>query len=179
MPASSARSVSSCFGHAISCALAAARVQSSASVASETAFLDGLVEDSYRLACQQLLELCRGLNLKFEWGAKGTSIRAKVPGKAQPVSIAWAFPPGVVGWMGLSHLTFGFDATLLTESTVLDALASYTAGLSALPGSQNVTNAGLKASTFDPAAFVDQQTAIADLLGHLVATIAGDDGEEN
>ena len=153
----------------------ASRTQSSASVSSETAFLGSLGDDEYRETCQGLFELCRGLGLRFEWGSKGTSIRIQVPQRAQPVSVAWVFPPGVGGWMGLTHLTFGFDGALEADPKTLSALTSYAEQVATLPGSTYVTKAGLKASTFEPKAFVSQKSAITEVLAQLVATIAGDE----
>ena len=151
------------------------RTQSTASVASENAFLSSLGDDAYRDACQGLFELCRGLGLRFEWGSRGASIRIQVLDRPQPVSVAWVFPPGVAGWMGLTHLTFGFDGALDADAKTLSALTSYAAQIAAVPGSLHVTRAGLKASSFAPAVFVSQHDAIAELFAQLVANIAGAD----
>jgi hypothetical protein len=150
------------------------RAQTPASLASETAFLVAVEDEEYRQACERLFDLSRALGLRFEWGAKGTSIRLPVPDKTQPVSIAWAFPPNVTGWMGLTNLTFGFDATLAASPETLNALQTYVDGLAAIPGAQNVTKATLNARAFPPATYVTNETAISDRIAHLVANISGD-----
>lgn len=50
------------------------------------------------IALHDLLDFCRELDLRFEWGAIGTSIRVKTPFKDEPISIAWVFPDGGRRW---------------------------------------------------------------------------------
>ena len=46
--------------------------------------------------------------------------------------------------------------------------------LAKLPGSETVTKAGLRAVTFAPMAFINQQANIAEHLGNLVGSVGGD-----
>jgi hypothetical protein len=151
---------------------------SPASIASETAFLGEIEDESYRDACGQLFDLARALDLQFEWGAKGTSIRLRVPNKAQPVSVVWAFPPNVAGWLGLSNLTFGFDSAQVANipASTIAAFDRYAAELAAIPGAQPTGKKSLSAVTLSPAAYVQQQQKLAELLASFVGEMSGDSG---
>jgi hypothetical protein len=67
----------------------------------ESRFLDSILDEEYKNALQEILEACRGLGLRFEWGTVGTSIRVPTPDRAEPLTIGWLFPSGGLGWMGL------------------------------------------------------------------------------
>jgi hypothetical protein len=118
-----------------------------------------------------LFEVAKGLSLRFDWGSTGTSIRLLTSDKADPISVAWVFPPGVVGWMGLTGLTFGFHAEQAAGApSALAALDQYVQGVGAVPGAQKVTGAHLKAYGFHPQAFRSARPQIEDLLAELVST---------
>jgi hypothetical protein len=78
-------------------------------VMNEPRLLEQVEDDDYRKALQELLEVCRGLGLLLQWGTAGTSVRLRIPNDRKLVSVAWLYPPGVSGWMGLRDLTLGFD----------------------------------------------------------------------
>jgi len=58
----------------------------------ETAFLDEITDAAYREALERFFDTSHGLDLRFEWGAAGTSIRLPSPYKAEPISLVWLVP---------------------------------------------------------------------------------------
>ena len=94
----------------------------------EEKLLDQIGDDEYRQAIGDLLEACRGLDLKFFWGASGVSIKLPTTDRQAPLSIAWFFPPAVPGWMGLTDLTLGIDLSSAAKTpSVAPALKEYLA----------------------------------------------------
>ncbi len=88
------------------------KVPDGASTVDEERFLAAIGDDRYRQALRELLEACRGLDLRFGWGTVGTSIRVPTRDRAESLTIGWLFPGGGRGWMGLSDLNLGFDTKL-------------------------------------------------------------------
>ena len=146
---------------------------------SEQVFLDTILEEDIRQQYADLFEVAQGLSLRFEWGSKGTSIRLQTPDKSEPVSVAWVFPPGVIGWMGLTGLTFGFDpAQAAGAPSAHAALDRYVEAIGAVPGGQRVGKAGLKAYAFDPRHFGSARPQIVELLADVVSVVAGHNDED-
>lgn len=131
----------------------------------EARFLEQIADDNYREALQYLLEVCRGLDLRFFWGTAGTSIRLPMPGGSQFRSVGWLFPPGVSGWMGLTDLTLGFDASY---ETIPPALENYVAEVSTLQGVETAKPTWLRGYRLDPETTVHHRHEIAELLARLV-----------
>lgn len=143
-------------------------------VKNEARFLEQIKDDTYREALQGLLEVCRGLGLRFSWGTAGTSIRLPVPGRPQPLSIAWLFPPGVSGWMGLLDLTLGFDANSVEQpSPLIPALEDYLTKLAALPDVEPVKREWADAYHLSPNSVVLHRHQIAEILAELVRRVGG------
>lgn len=141
----------------------------------EAAFLGAITDDRYRQALTDLFEACRGLNLRFEWGSKGTSIRLPTSDKPEPVSVAWVFPPGVPGWMGLHDLTLGYDPTQAQNApSALPALDRYVAAISQIRGARMLTKRIVKGSSLPPEAVVAGQAAIVEALAEMVRAASGD-----
>lgn len=150
--------------------------KSSAPSTSETSFLDQMTDPAYRAAVERLFETCHGLGLRFEWGTRGPSIRLLTPHKTEPISLAWAFPPGVSGWMGLRDITFGYDVHQARAAEGAHAaLAEYELAISQLAGARNPHRKDLKVYSFEPAAFVRELDSIIEALAALVEG-AGDRG---
>jgi hypothetical protein len=139
---------------------------------SESDFLAALRDEEYREALSTFFEGCRSLGLRFEWGALGASIRIVTPGKAKPVSVAWVFPPGVQGWMGLTDVTLGYDPTTARTTSIEEQLNKYVETLRAIEGAGKVTKAGLNACAFDPESFMSQYAFIYEALARLVSGVA-------
>jgi hypothetical protein len=136
---------------------------------SETAFLDQITDAAYREALDRFFDTSHGLDLRFEWGSAGTSIRLPTPYKSEPISLAWVFPPGVSGWMGLRDVTLGYDITQAQAAEAAQpALAGYEQAISQIPGAQQTNRSFLKAHSFQPAAFVNALNAIVEALAAIV-----------
>lgn len=138
----------------------------------EAALLQQIEDDTYRETLQGLFELCRGLGLHFEPGAVGGSIRLQTPDRAEPLSIAWVFPPGSSGWFGLRGLNFGFDpASAAKTPSVTPALEEYVSQLAAVPGIQRVKTPKLKAYYVDPDTAIRARARITEILAALVRRV--------
>jgi hypothetical protein len=138
----------------------------------ESQFLKQIADDKYRETLQYLLEVCRGLDLRFSWGTAGTSIRLPMPVGSQFRSVGWVFPPGVSGWMGLTDLTLGFDAGY---ETIPPALENYVAEVSRLQGAEIARPTWLRGYRLDPETTVHNRHEIAGLLAELVSQF-GEEG---
>ena len=80
-------------------------------------FIEGFPPDQ-RSRIESLLDQALEAGAQFEWGSVGVSVRVGTPAWSQPVTIAWWFPPGRSGWLGLHDLVFG--APLWLESPAID-----------------------------------------------------------
>lgn len=139
---------------------------------SEIDFLASIADDDYRSALHVLLDFCRELDLRFAWGAIGTSIRLKTTFKGEPISIAWLFPGGGVGWMGLSHLTLGHDAAVPSHIPQLATpLTQYLTALSGITGATQAKSPTVAGYTFEPAAIITEHAFIEEALTELVSSI--------
>jgi hypothetical protein len=144
-----------------------------ATLTNEARFLEQIENDAHREALQELLEACRGLGLRLPWGTAGTSIRLQIPGRSQPLSIAWLFPPGVSGWMGLIDLTLGFDAGSVQETpAVVPALEDYLTKVAALPGVETAKPDWASGYHLNPDTVVRHRHQIADILAGLVQRVS-------
>ena len=123
----------------------------------------------YQKSLHEFFELCRGLGLTFAWGSAGVSIRVHIADTTKPVSIAWLFPPGRAGWMGLTDLSLGFDISSAAPiAPIQGALDWYFQAVGALPGAKAVKPKFLKAWTFSPQAFQANQQSLTEILVELV-----------
>lgn len=135
----------------------------------ETMFLEQITEPAYREAVERLFDTCHGLDLRFEWGTRGPSIRLLTPHKREPISLVWAFPPGVSGWMGLKDITFGYDLhPASTAEGALAALAEYEVAISQLAGARDPYKKDLKVYSFQPSAFVQELDRIIEAIAAVV-----------
>ena len=140
----------------------------------EARFVEAIEDEGYRAAVKELLEVCRGLGLRFEWGTRGTSIRLATSDRAEPISVGWLFPPGVSGWLGLRDLTLGFDtASGVQVPSALPALEQYVSQVGALPGALRAKAKGLRAFALGPHEVVRSRREIAESLADLVEKVRG------
>lgn len=136
----------------------------------EERFLSGLTDSSYRETLRELFEQCKGMGLRFEWGAKGTSIRLPTTLRTEPVSIGWLFPPNVVGWMGLTDLSLGYDPAVVEKLPALTSmLEQYTNEVTQVSGATSVRPNWLRAFRLPPDVLRNNHGRIAMILQHLVA----------
>lgn len=138
----------------------------------EARFLEQVEDDAYRKALQQSFKDCHELGLRFSWGPAGTSIRVPIPDRKNPISIAWLFPPGVSGWMGLLDLTLGFSDSAGETPSVALALEGYVEKVAALPGVEPTKPDWHHGYHLTPEAMVRNRVQIADILAELVRRIS-------
>ncbi len=143
----------------------------------ETRFLEQIGDDTYREALRQLLKVCRGLGLRFSWGPAGTSIRVPIPNRKNPLSVAWLFPPGVFGWMGLLDLTLGISDNAGETPSVASALEGYVEKVAALPGVKPAKPDWLHGYHLTPEVTVRNYHQIADILAELVQRVNEQESE--
>jgi hypothetical protein len=79
--------------------------------------LSGHEDPAHRERLENLVEYCRSLQLTFEPGSRGFSIRTSVPDRAEPVTLAWVFPPDA-GYLGMRGLNLGYDTGIVRKLSV-------------------------------------------------------------
>ncbi len=135
----------------------------------EHQFLDKLPPDAYRDALGTLFTHCRRLGLRFELGAKGTSIRVPIAERTEPVSVAWLFPPGIPGRMGLTDFSLGYDlASAQKYPLAAVELAVYVRDVGRLPGVERVKPQWIEGYRLTPQQVVEHVDQIVELLSSLV-----------
>ena len=141
-------------------------------VVDETNFLEGIDDPEYRETLQRLLAAMRGLNLRIEWGSVGCSVRVPTGFRAEPVTVAWLFPPGRPGWMGLTDLTMGFDAwTADRVPKAKPMLDRYVERVGALRGLERTKTQSLDAYYLLPERVITLQAQLIELLVELVRDV--------
>ena len=140
--------------------------------ATEGNFLDHLEDVAYREVLKGFFDLYRGLGLRFEWGAIGTSVRILIPGSPVLLTLGWFFPPGRTGWMGMTDVTLGYplESQALTDD-VRKVLETYVDNLSRLTGGQAETRGNSNAYRFDPKSVVDHGPEIEAIFRQLVSKL--------
>lgn len=134
----------------------------------EEKLLEKINDGTYRDSILEMLEAFRGFDLRLEWGASGVSIRLPTPDRAEPLTVAWFFPPEVPGWMGLKDLTLGVGTGLDEVPSVRPALEVYLKEAEQLDGAQPTNAAKLTAFHLPPAIVVALKANIIELVGELV-----------
>lgn len=140
----------------------------------ETRFLEQIGDDAYRQALQELLEACRGLGLRLPWGAAGTSIRLQIPGRSQPLSVAWLFPPDVSGWMGLLDLTLGYWVDPTLSPSAKSVLEGYVDKVAKLSGAELAKPDWLRGYHLNPDTVIHHRHQIVDILAELVQQVSAE-----
>ena len=141
----------------------------------EIEFLNTIHEDAYREGLREMFEACRGLRLHFEWGSVGTSIRVLIPGRAEPVTIAWLFPPNKQGWMGLRDLNLGFDPTSADRAPMARKFFDqYLDRIALLTGVEQVNSRWLRAYTLTPEVTLDLKEQVIEVFATLVGQVNGE-----
>lgn len=133
----------------------------------EQRFLERIEDSRYREALQRFFEGCRGLGMSVAWGAAGASVRLTLPTTGRLVSVAWVFPPGVSGWMGLTDLTAGFDTSKPEDPGVRAAFETYLTAVGQLPGAAPGGRVGLEGVHLDPASAVVAFPGVIDAIAAL------------
>jgi hypothetical protein len=136
----------------------------------EGEFLSQIPDVAQRESLENLLEGCRGLGFRIEKGKRGLTIRLSVQERSEPVTVAWLFPPGVTGWMGLTELNFGFDTTNAHEkipSTVVH-LEKYVDRVSALTAGREVERNWFQGRRIDVESELQHHEELMEILAKLV-----------
>ena len=139
-------------------------------IVDETRFLEAVEDPKYRGALEEIFETVRGLNLRTEWGSAGCSIRVRTEFRAEPITVAWLFPPGRLGWMGLTDVTLGFDpgtAGVVPEAKPM--LERYVAQVAQLRSVEPARPQDLKAYRLSPSAVIENQSKVKEALADLLA----------
>ena len=142
----------------------------------EESFLSAVQDDDYRESLRELLEFCRGLDLRSEWGSAGTSTRIKTNDRAEPVSIGWLFPAEGSYWYGLSGLSLGYDRYTVNPQRTPNALAAlegYLKTVATRPGMVAYETKTLIAYQIPASEFPEALAPIKEAVGELVETING------
>ena len=131
------------------------------------------IEDlQYQVAVREFFERCRVLGLVFEWGTVGTSIRARTPARAEPVTAAWVFPPGKPGWMGFRDVQAGYDrSTLAKLPSIQPAFERYAELIEQIPEGEDLSKHWFEGRHFSPAAFVKYGEHIFNALAILATDV--------
>ncbi|MCL5025309.1 MAG: hypothetical protein M1531_02275 [Chloroflexi bacterium] len=140
----------------------------------ETRFLESIHDPRYRDAIEELFAEWRALGLRLDWGTSGTSIRAFVADRREPVSIGWLFRPGVSGWMGMTDLALGVDTFQMKRvpSTAEAAIEEYLRRIELLQGVKAVKVKGLRAFHLSPALTVENHQRIVEIITELLTRIS-------
>ena len=139
---------------------------SGATAISEMEFLEKVTDLTYKESIKELFESFRGLGVQLAWGVRGASFRVPVPGRSEPLSFGWIFPPGVQGWMGLYDVTVGFDPNSVKKTPAAEqSVSRFLDTLANIPGTERVKTQALDAFSIKP-------TALRSLSGQLVQAVA-------
>lgn len=140
----------------------------------ESEFLANIADDEYRDAVHEILDTCRGLNYRFEWGTAGLSIRVPTQDRPEPLTVAWLFPPGKAGWMGLTNLTLGVDPWSADRCpSARPAIDAYLAAARELPHAIPTTRGKLEAIALSSQATIANKTAVIEVLSSLMTAVSG------
>ncbi len=133
--------------------------------------LDSHDDPGQRERLATLVEYCRSLQLTFETGAKGFSIRTSVPDRSEPVTLGWVFPPDA-GYLGMRGLNLGYDTGIVRRLSVAPRFETYGAHLRTLDGTSPIRAKAIEGIEVPPDTLATHQEAIIDAIGELVAGIA-------
>lgn len=140
----------------------------------EAAFLGAMGDSAYREAVERLFDTARAQGLRFEWGTTGTSIRLPTRDRPEPITIGWVFPPGGIGWMGLSYITLGYDKSSAQKTpSVLAHLEEYARDIGRIPGVRAPKSQLLTAYTLEPDIAIQYLDATLDAITRLVEATSG------
>ena len=139
----------------------------------EVRFMEGIEDEEYKAALQHIIDRCHDLGLGFEWGSLGTSIRVRVK-YSEPISVAWLFPPGKLGYMGLTDVTLGYvHAQSRRAVEAHSRLDGYVQAVASLPGAVRARPEGLEGYTFEPEAVVCGVGVIVEALARVAEEMGG------
>ena len=139
--------------------------------------LETIADEGHYDLIKTFIDRCTGLGLRLEWGASGVSFRLKTIHRNEPVTLAWLFPPGVSGWMGLTNLCLGYDpGTLKLVPGVQSVFDQYIECVQKIPGAKRAKSDYLEVWSFSFDTLATSITEIFDAIDQCVAE-AGESGQ--
>ena len=137
-------------------------------------FLTALADQEYEQTVATFLDSCDGLGLGVEWGSAGFSVRLRTPWRREPITLAWLFPPGRSGWMGLTDLALGYDpGTLKLVPEAQPAFDRYAAKVSMISCAEPAKSNALTAWYISPECLANTMPEILDVIASCVADAGG------
>ena len=140
----------------------------------EGKFFEAVTDETYRTLLREFFETCRGLGFRFEWGVVGVSVRVATPDRPEPLTIAWIYPPGRSGWMGLTDLNLGWDSWSANQNpSIQPVLDEYLQSVRGLSGAQSAKAKNLKGTVYhlSPDSASRNFNALKEILAALVSGI--------
>jgi len=137
----------------------------------EAKLLEAVTDERYRTMLREFLETCRGLGFRFEWGSAGVSVRVPTPDRPEPLTVAWLFPPGRSGWVGLTDLNLGWDRWSADQNpSIQPVLEEYLQSIRGLSGAESAKAKNLRETVYH----LSPDSAIRnfDSLREILATLA-------
>jgi len=132
--------------------------------------LESIVDEDHSDLIKTFIDRCIGRGLRLEWGSSGVSFRFKTTHRDEPVTLAWLFPPGVSGWMGLTNLSLGYDpGTLKLVPGLQSAFDRYVERVQKIPGAKRATSKSLEVWTFKSDTLATSITEIFDAVDQCVS----------
>jgi hypothetical protein len=148
-------------------------MRSPSTLANLATLLAAIDDEDYRHALSDFFEFAEGVGLRSEWGTVGVSLRLITADRPQPLTIAWVFPPGKVGWSGLTDVTAGVDLASFgtyRSQSLPEALAQFLDAIANLDGAESVKPKSLRAYRIPPAVFAAGLPALREIVTTLVTT---------
>ena len=139
--------------------------------------MEDVSDDRYREALGSLRDHAQNLHLTVYKGTVGFSVRVKT--SSGPISIAWLYPPGKAGWMGLTDLTLGYDLASEYPQSLINAISEekrenfkeYARKVSSLPGAEKAKPASINGVKLSPECLTDALDGVRDAWTTLVQSV--------
>lgn len=145
------------------------------SPATRESLLAAMPDNAARIAAARLIDVAKAANALFEYGAQGVSIRARCRLWAQPVTVAWIFPPGPSGGWMRTH-DFSFGSGIISESdlpeVVSEILHRYFAQFRESGVGDDASSSGVEAWALSPAEAAAETEVLADRLTAVLGALA-------
>ena len=138
--------------------------------------IEGVPDNRYREALESLRDHAQNLRLTVYKGTVGPSIRVKT--SSGLISIAWLYPSGKAGWMGLTDLTLGYDLAIGYNSPIKaiseekrGSFEEYAQKVSSLPGAEKAKPASINGVRISPERLTDALDGVRGAWTALVQSV--------
>jgi hypothetical protein len=130
-----------------------------------TSLLESFAHESEQETVARLLDAAAASGATFEYGPSGVSVRVQTAVVRPPVTVAWIFAPGKLGWQRTRDVSFGHGQDYpATPPALRMALEEYFEGLVAAGIGEDVSSKGVRARAVSPA---EAAKRVDDLTGRL------------